>query len=67
MTPSASSVVVTDTCTDIQGEAWKDAEPPAQETLYLTNGDSSAGRLDRLTAVTNGDADHLHSRRQQVQ
>jgi hypothetical protein len=58
-TPSTSSVEVTDTCTDIQGKAWTDAEPPAQETLNLTNGDRSACRLNRLTAVTHGNADHI--------
>ena len=43
-TLSASSVEVTDTGTDIQGEAWTDTEPPAKATFNLLNCDRSAGR-----------------------
>ena len=43
----------------IRGGAWTNAEPHAQETPNLTNGGRLAGRLDRLTAATHGDADHL--------
>ena len=43
-TPSASSGEVTETGTDIQGEAWTVTEPPATAILNLTNSDRSAGQ-----------------------
>ena len=58
-TPSASSGEVTETGTDIQGEAWTVTEPPATAIFNLTNSDRSAGQQDRRAEVTNGEADHF--------
>ena len=41
--PLASSGEVTETGTDIQGEAWTDTESPATAISNLTNSDRSAG------------------------
>ena len=57
--PLASSGEVTETGTDIQGEAWTDTEPPATAIFNLTNSDRSAGQQDRRAEVTNGEADHF--------
>ena len=57
--PLASSGEVTETGTDIQGEAWTDTEPPATAISNLTNSDRSAGQQDRRAEVTNGEADHF--------